>query len=78
MSIDTVRVSVVISEAEVGPGEPPLAKLSLRSKAGEGAIDVNEVSRVLGGGGHARASGARVRAPIDEAERMLLEALGAR
>lgn len=77
MSIETVRVCAVLSEGETDPGDPPLTKISLRSKAGPDEIDVNEVSRSLGGGGHARAAGARVRAPMDEAERQLLAALGA-
>jgi phosphoesterase RecJ-like protein len=78
MSIESVRVCAVLSEGEIEPGEPPLTKISLRSKAGPGEIDVNEISRSLGGGGHARAAGARVRAPLDEAERQLLAALDAK
>ncbi len=77
MSIETVRVSAVLSEGEVNAGEPPLTKISLRSKSGPSEIDVNELSRSLGGGGHARAAGARIRAPLEEAERQLLTALGA-
>lgn len=78
MSIETVRVCAVLSEGEVNAGDPPLTKISLRSKAGNGEIDVNEISRRLGGGGHARAAGARVRAGMDEAEQQLMAALGAR
>ena len=39
-------------------------RLSLRSKPGDGAIDVNELARRFDGGGHARAAGAKIDRPV--------------
>lgn len=53
-------------------------KVSLRSKTGPDgrpSVDVNEVARALGGGGHAQAAGVKINAPIEEARRRLLSAL---
>jgi phosphoesterase RecJ-like protein len=46
-------------------------KVSLRSN---GDVDVNAVARQFGGGGHIKASGAVVAAPLDEAVERVLEA----
>jgi phosphoesterase RecJ-like protein len=77
LTIGSVRVSAVITEEspDQGEGTAAVSKISLRSKPGAGAVDVNLVSGRLGGGGHARAAGARVSMPIDEARRAFLEAL---
>ncbi len=72
-SIGTVRVSAILT-AEPGGDS---TKISFRSKAVDDPVDVNEVARTLGGGGHARAAGARVAAPIDQARSAVLKALGA-
>ncbi|MEL7471771.1 MAG: DHH family phosphoesterase [Planctomycetota bacterium] len=73
-------VSVSVLATEVAESDPPRTKLSFRSSsaplAGE-PVDVNAVASSLGGGGHARAAGARVDAPVDEAKRRVLGALGA-
>ncbi|MGQ9524485.1 MAG: DHH family phosphoesterase [Armatimonadota bacterium] len=45
-------------------------RVSLRSREG---IDVSRVAREFGGGGHVRASGCTVQAPLDEAVRLVLE-----
>lgn len=45
--------------------EPNVVRISLRSNAG---VDVNQVARRFGGGGHAAAAGCTVDAPIDEAQ----------
>jgi phosphoesterase RecJ-like protein len=75
--IGSVRVAGVLTEGETRPGDPPLTKVSLRSKPGPGAVDVNAVTRALGGGGHARAAGAKMPGvPLDEARRRLLALLG--
>lgn len=75
LTVSSVRVSAVLTENPVGAGEPPLTKYSLRSKPGADAVDVNQVCQRLGGGGHARAAGAKARVAPAEAKRMLLEAL---
>lgn len=41
-------------------------RLSLRSKPGQDAVNVAELTGRFGGGGHARAAGAKVHAPLDE------------
>ncbi len=76
MSIASVRASCVLIEVE-----DDLTKISLRSKAagssGQQVVDVNEIARGLGGGGHQMASGARIQAPLDEAVRIVVEAAAA-
>lgn len=73
--IQSVRASAVITEQAVKAGAPPLTKISMRSKEGPNAIDVNEVCNRLGGGGHARASGARMTLTLEQTRSRVLEAL---
>lgn len=73
--IQSVRVSAVLTEQHVKQGAPPLTKISMRSKEGVGAIDVNEICGRLGGGGHARASGARMSLTLEQTRSRVLEAL---
>lgn len=74
--IETVRISVILTESETRPGEPPMVKVSMRSKPGPDAVDVNALTRSIGGGGHARAAGAKmVGCNLVEARRRLLELL---
>ena len=48
----------------------------MRSKAlDDDSVDVNEVAQRLGGGGHARAAGARAQGTVDEVKARVLEAL---
>jgi phosphoesterase RecJ-like protein len=77
MTIAGVRVSALVTEEkpENGAAEKPVTKISLRSKPGSDAVDVNRVAGTLGGGGHARAAGARVELPVEQAIERLLEAL---
>jgi phosphoesterase RecJ-like protein len=76
--IGTVRVAVILTESDTRPGEPPTTKVSMRSKPGPDAIDVNALTRALGGGGHARAAGAKmVGVGLDEAKRRVLALLTA-
>ncbi len=73
MNIASVRVCVTLTET----GEDPaLTKVSMRSKEGDGAVDVAAIAREVGGGGHARAAGARVPGEIDEVAAGLVEAIG--
>ncbi len=60
--VGDVRVVALLVEQAEGP-----TRVSLRSKPGEGAVDVNALARRFGGGGHARAAGAKIDRPIDEA-----------
>jgi phosphoesterase RecJ-like protein len=71
-------VESVLVSALLTAHDPGRTKISLRSKTGPDgrpSLDVNEVARVFGGGGHAQAAGARIEAPIDEARSRLLKAL---
>jgi len=70
LNVETIEVACVIAETDGGH-----VKLSLRSKPGPNAVDVNQVARLFGGGGHARASGAKIERPIDEVRPKVVEAL---
>jgi len=76
-SVPSIRVVALLTEQEDDQGV--LTKISLRSKPtawdDKPAVDVNVVCNTFGGGGHARAAGGRIRGPIAEAKRLLLEAL---
>ncbi|HEX2837559.1 MAG TPA: bifunctional oligoribonuclease/PAP phosphatase NrnA [Phycisphaerales bacterium] len=64
--IASVQVSGVLLEV---PGDKPgtrIVKISLRSKPGP--VDVNAIAGTLGGGGHVRAAGAKVKMTLDEAK----------
>ncbi len=74
LTIDSVRVVAVLSEV-VGAEQPPLVKVSLRSKPGPDPVDVNRIAQALGGGGHARAAGARLSATLDDVEAAIIGAL---
>ncbi len=76
LAIETVLVAVVLNESHDHAGEQ-ITKISMRSKPGPEAIDVNKAAATLGGGGHARAAGARYAGPIDETKPLVLAALGA-
>lgn len=76
LHIASVRVAVVLTEADAAPGEPAVTKVSMRSKPGPDAVDVNQITVSLGGGGHARAAGAKmVGVTIEEARDRVLTAL---
>lgn len=75
LTVASVRVSCVLVENPAEAGKPPLTKISLRSKPGPKAIDMNQTAQIVGGGGHARAAGAKTSHGLDEAEGILLAAL---
>lgn len=75
LAIATVKVAVVFTEAFVGDGKEPVTKVSLRSKEGPRAVDVNEVARRFGGGGHVRAAGARVPGDLHAIRQAVIDAL---
>ncbi len=64
MSIEGVNVALFFKEEE-----PGRHRVSLRSR---GKVNVNQVARRFGGGGHERASGCVIEAPLEEARRRLL------
>lgn len=53
--VAAVRLVALVTEPE-----PGRVRISLRSKPGPGAVDVNVLAMQFGGGGHARAAGAKV------------------
>jgi phosphoesterase RecJ-like protein len=64
MTLDGVEVAAMFTEEPPAHGKPAV-KVSLRSKAfgsrpGFQPVDVNDVCRAFGGGGHARAAGAKL------------------
>ncbi|MFO0860706.1 MAG: bifunctional oligoribonuclease/PAP phosphatase NrnA [Phycisphaerales bacterium] len=78
-TLESVFVTAVLTEADPAefgmsskPGEA-LTKISLRSKSIPGSVDVNAVAKEFGGGGHVRASGAKVNLPVEETKKRLLE-----
>lgn len=75
-AIATVQASVLITEGDDnGSSSGPVSKISMRTKPGPDAIDANRLLSSLGGGGHARAAGAKVNASVEETKRKLLELL---
>jgi len=66
--VDTIRVIVLISEKKqlAEDSDRVVTRLSFRSKPGPNAINVAELAARFGGGGHARAAGATVDAPVDQ------------
>lgn len=76
LAVASVRVSVILSEQSPAGADKPLTKASLRSKPGPDAIDVAAACQTLGGGGHARAAGAKLALPVEAARRRVLAALG--
>lgn len=75
LGVATVEVAAILTEMR-SEGRP-MVKISLRSKPGPHAVDVNELSKIFGGGGHARAGGAKVKGTLDEVTfRLVQEARG--
>ncbi len=75
MSVKGVMLSIVITETFTGPHGTHITKVSMRAKEGPEAIDANALARKLGGGGHLRASGAKMSLPLAEATKKVLEAV---
>lgn len=76
LTIGQVQVAAVLTEsASENNDNGPITKVSFRSKPGPKAIDVNELARTLGGGGHARAAGAKINQPITTARELVLKSL---
>jgi phosphoesterase RecJ-like protein len=65
-AVDTVVVALFFEELPEGR-----IRLSMRSK--DDRVDVNKICGEFGGGGHARAAGARVRGSLEEVRRKVLK-----
>lgn len=66
VDVDTVEVALLIKEAEEG------VKISLRSKS---IVDVRKIAEQFGGGGHIRAAGLSINKSMDEAEKLIINAV---
>ncbi len=71
----TVNYLISIAEVEAAaflrelPGQPQRFRTSLRSKS---SVDVSQVARLWGGGGHRNAAGCTLDGPLDQARRRIL------
>jgi phosphoesterase RecJ-like protein len=66
------NVQAVVLMSETPEGE---VRISFRSKPGNVAVDANKLAQAFGGGGHARAAGARVREPLEPVRRRIIDLL---
>ena len=75
--IGSVQLVVLISEKEITEEgvTKVICRTSFRSKAGDHPVDVAEVASQFGGGGHARASGAKIPGTIEHVLPDIREAL---
>ncbi len=66
-AVASVELVVLITETPAAAGTDlgPI-RLSFRSKHSPTAVDVSQLAQQFGGGGHARAAGAKVHAPLNE------------
>lgn len=77
----SIQVVALVTEStiETDAGPKPLARISFRSKpkyeGGPDAVNVADLAAKFGGGGHARAAGAKLQAPFDEAVQQVRAAI---
>jgi len=69
--IGSVETVALITE----PADGGRTRISFRSKPGDGALDANELAGRFGGGGHARAAGAKLDRPVDQVVQQVIDAL---
>ncbi len=70
LKIGAVKVSIAILEIKTGG-----YKISFRAKKG---VNVAQIAKEFGGGGHELASGCSILAPLDEVKRRVVDAVSAR
>jgi phosphoesterase RecJ-like protein len=68
MRIGSVELAILLVEQPTGP-----VRVSFRSRR---EVDVAELARRFGGGGHARAAGARIDGDGETVRRLLIDAAG--
>jgi phosphoesterase RecJ-like protein len=71
--VGSVQVIALISEARTDHG--PQTRVSFRSKPLPDAVNVATLAETFGGGGHARAAGAKLDLPLSEARPRIVKAL---
>ncbi len=86
--VKSIQVVALVTESSIDPpdspdtpdspdGKQPLARISFRSKPGPDAVNVADLAGQFGGGGHARAAGAKLPVPIQEAVQSVSQAIKA-
>jgi len=75
--IGSVKVIVLLAEKQLSDNGQPrtITRMSFRSKPGDDAINVADLAARFGGGGHARAAGARVDGPARDVLARITRAL---
>lgn len=73
--IASVRVVALLTETDDFATKQPLTKISMRSKSGKNAVDVNAVAGKFGGGGHFAAAGGRTSLDLMAAKHAVIEAI---
>jgi bifunctional oligoribonuclease and PAP phosphatase NrnA len=74
--VGSVRVVALVAEAtNHGGNGKPLTRVSFRAKPGDETVNVAELAQRFGGGGHARAAGAKIEATVAEVLEQLREAM---
>jgi len=71
--VGSVQAIAMITEVEGDNG--PQTRVSFRSKPLPGALNVADLAAQFGGGGHARAAGAKIDGPVDEVAPRVIQAL---
>ena len=71
--VGSVQAIALVSEIHTDHG--PQTRISFRSKPIEGAVNVADLAAQFGGGGHARAAGAKIDQPLDQVRPRIVEAL---
>jgi bifunctional oligoribonuclease and PAP phosphatase NrnA len=77
LAVAAVKVVAIFTEVTAPDAADPLTKVSLRSKPGPAAVDVAAVAATLGGGGHVRAAGVKVKLRLADAQHAVLSAMDA-
>jgi phosphoesterase RecJ-like protein len=77
--VKSIQVVALVTESSIDTpeGKQPLARISFRSKPGPDAVNVADLASQFGGGGHARAAGAKLPVPIEEAVERVSQAVKA-
>ena len=79
--VESVQLVILISEKRDAVTGGVICRMSFRSKPGADAVDVAKLAAGFGGGGHARAAGAKLPGSISEhlegIKKKLVAALGA-
>ncbi len=75
--VASVQVVALVTEPPPATGgtRDDSIRMSFRSKPGPAAVDVARVAEQFGGGGHARAAGGKVKAPLEEVAQRVAAAL---